>query len=97
MKFLKEISQAFQDNKKYLVDGIPIHIHLSEEGGYDKIVNIRIDKGNKKQFWTDKNYNPETRFPARIRTAAYVLFVEKYFGDFKISHLEGELSIEQIY
>ena len=94
LKFFAECSNQIRDSKDSKGKGIPIIIDLREEGGYSGKIKVRIDNYNNNQFWTDwKNEDP-TRFPARIRTVAYVLFKEKWFGEFTISHFQGEIKIE---
>ena len=94
MKFYLECSNQIRENKRYIEKGIPIKFNLREGGGYSGKIEVRIDKYINNQFWADCKRLDTTRFPARIRTAAYVLFEKKYFGEFTISHFEGEIKIE---
>ena len=94
LKFFVECSNQIRENKSSLIKGIPIKFNLREGGGYSGKIKVRTDKYNNNQFWADWNNEDPNRFPARIRTTAYVLFREKYYGEFTISHFEGEIKIE---
>ena len=39
-----------------------------------------------KSFWSEKEFNDSSRFPARIWTAAKALFTQGCYGEFKIYH-----------
>ena len=93
LKFFIECSNQIGENKSSLVKGIPIKFNLREGGGYSGKIKVRIDKNNSDQFWADWKSKYPSRFPARIRTVAYVLFEEKHFGEFTISHFQGEITI----
>jgi len=94
LKFYFECSNQIREKKSSIEKGIPIKFKLSEGGGYSGRIKVKIDKYNNNQFWADVKRLDTTRFPARIRTAAYVLFEEKHFGGFTMSHFQGEIKIE---
>lgn len=94
LKFWPEVEEEVKGKKNNLVMGQPIEISLSERGGYDYKIMVRIEKDEKETFWTDWKQVDPTRFPARIKTAAFALFRAEIYGGFIISHYNGELKIE---
>ncbi len=94
LKFYLECSNQIIENKSSIEKGIPIKFNLREGGGYSGRIKVKVDKNNNNQFWADWKSLDTTRFPARIRTVAYVLFEEKCYGEFTISHFEDEITIK---
>ena len=93
-KFLKPCEDAIRKNKKSLLAGSPILIRLSPQG-YNGKFHVNIDK-NSNSFEVDwKNPDP-TRFPVRVRAAAYALCKMGFYGSFIISHETGILTIQSI-
>jgi len=93
-KFLKPCEDAIRKNKKSLLAGSPILIRLSPQG-YNGKFHVDIDK-NSNSFEVDwKNPDP-TRFPVRVRAAAYALYKMGFYGSFIISHETGILTIQSI-
>ena len=96
LEYLQECRKSILENKISIKAGYPLEFQLSKKGGYSDRIRIKIDETNTKEFWSNKYYKDPSRFPARIKTATYVLFTENLFGEFNISHSDGELRIEKI-
>jgi len=93
-KFLKPCEDAIRKNKKFLLARFPILIKLSPQG-YNGKFHVNIDK-NSNSFKVDwKNPDP-TRFPVRVKAAAYALYKMGFYGSFIISHETGILTIQPI-
>ena len=75
--------------------GQPIQVVL-EPGGYHGHMQITIDAGDTSGFETTWAHNDPSRFPARIRAAATVLFQRACNGVFFIAHENGVMSISRI-
>ncbi|RLI69998.1 hypothetical protein DRO97_11300 [Archaeoglobales archaeon] len=93
--FLKDCERIIRQNKDELLSGIPVTIRLSPQG-YNGKIRVSIEEANFTTFWADWEYSDPTRFPARIRAAAYALFRQGCFGEFIISHKTGILTIQYV-
>lgn len=94
-KFLKPCEEAIRQNKKSLFAGTPIFVEFSPQG-YDGEIQVNIEKTNSTSFWTNWEGTNPTRFPVRIKAAAYALFKMGIYGDFIITHETGILTIRHI-
>ncbi len=94
-EFLSPIENAIQRDKDALFAGTPITVTLPP-GGYSGNIQVTIEKTNPHSFWADREYEDPTRFPQRIKVAAWVLFRQSCFGEFEISHESGILTIRMM-
>ena len=94
-KFLDNCLSEISTNKLALLAGDKISITLTP-GGYNGKFEASVVKSKPKGFDTDWDYPDPTRFPKRIRTAAFALYKCKCFGQFEISHHEGILEIKKL-
>jgi len=94
-KFLKPCEEAIRQNKKSLFAGTPISVEFSPQG-YDGEIQVKIEKTNQASFLANWDGNDPTRFPVRIKAAAYALFQMGIYGDFIITHKTGSLTIKNI-
>ena len=94
-KFLTPCVNAISQNKKSLLAGTPMSVKFSPQG-YNGEVQVKIEKTNSTSFWTNWEGSDPTRFPVRIKAAAYALFKMGLYGDFIITHETGILTLEHI-
>lgn len=94
-RFLNDCKNSIRLNRVSLLSGNPIIIKFSPKG-YDGRVKVSIEEINSKSFMTNWTGIDDTRFPVRIKAAAYALYKEGCFGDFIISHKTGTLTIQLI-
>lgn len=95
-EFLLPIENAIRGNRDALFAGTPIMVKLPP-GGYSGNIRVTIEEINPHSFWTDWEYEDPSRFPRRIRVAAWALFRQGCFGEFEISHNKsGFLTIRYI-
>jgi len=92
-QFVDEIEKAISNNKANLATGLPIKVKL-KPGGFDDTVRIQISHKPPDAFWADWNPENASWFPARIRNAAWALKRQGVFGEFEISHNNGNLAIK---
>ena len=93
--FLKNCEESIRQNKESLLSGIPLTILFSPKG-YNGKIKVSIEKKYPKSSMTDWDGSDDTRFPVRIKAAAYALFKEGCFGNFKITHETGTLTIQYL-
>jgi hypothetical protein len=72
----------------------PVQFDFKQGGGYDGSVRVRIDPSQPDQFRSDWDGSDPSRFPARIRAAATALRDCTGGGIFRITHEDGQLTIE---
>jgi len=84
-QFLSPIKNAIQRDRDALFAGTPITVTLPP-GGYSGNIQVTIEKTNPQSFWADWEYEAPTRFPQRIKVAAWALLQQGCFGEFEISH-----------
>jgi hypothetical protein len=94
-KFFEPIEQRIAEERHALRAGQTIAIQL-EPGGYNRNVRITVNADNASGFDTDWSGSDPTRFSARIRAAATVLFQGAYSGVFAISDNDGMMEIQRI-
>jgi DNA-(apurinic or apyrimidinic site) lyase len=92
-KFINKCEQLIQENKSLLMEGSVISTQFSPKG-YDGIVQVKIENDNSTGFDSNWEGTDQTRFPVRIRAAAYALFKQQCFGIFQITHKKGSLTIQ---
>ena len=63
------------------LEGRPIEIRL-KPGAYQAKSSMIVSPDDPKEFKVIATMNDPTRFPQRIRVAAWALFLEKIFGRF---------------
>jgi len=90
-KFLEPIERSIVEERHALMAGQIVTIQL-EPGGYNRKVHITINSDDSSGFDTDWSGSDPTRFSARIRAAAAVLFEAAYSGVFMISHKDGVMN-----
>src|SRR5690348_8316996 len=92
-RFFEPIERALREAHGSLDQ--PLRIVL-EPGGYgrDGIVVIRSEDPH--SFWTDWESRQPTRFSARVRAAATVLWRCGVYGRFRITHDDGVLTIQRV-
>lgn len=89
--------RAIGEQKAELLAGATIELAWPERApGYPGQVTVTILESNPKEFWSEKELNDRSRFPARIRTAAKALFTEGCYGDYEIYHKGGRLTIRAV-
>jgi len=93
--FLEQCEKVIYQKMDELFDGTPIVARFSPKG-YPGTVRVKIEKKNRKSFWTDWEYPDPTRFPQRIKAGAWALFRQKCFGEFLISHYRGTLTFRYL-
>lgn len=93
-KFLEPILDALQADREALESGRAVRIDL-EEGGYGGEVDVVIDKNNSGGFEADWKGEP-SRFPQRLKAAAWALFREGLEGAFRLAHEGGILTVRQL-
>ncbi|MDG5801050.1 hypothetical protein QA597_11830 [Marinilabiliaceae bacterium ANBcel2] len=91
-KFLQPCEEMIQMNHDALAAGLPVTVSLSS-GGYPGTISVNIDENIKHSFYTSWNNPDPTRFPQRIKVAAWALFQNGFFGEYIISHESGNLTI----
>ena len=94
-KLLSNCEQLINQQKDILLQGFPVHIQLSSQG-YNAKIKVRIDQSKHKSFDTDWESDDPTRFPVRIKAAAFALYQQGVCGSFLITHSSGTLTIQQI-
>lgn len=86
--------RLIRERRADLLAGETIEMAWPERAaGYSGQITVTIHKDNPNEFWSDKDFNDPSRFPARIRTTAKALFTQGCYGDFEIYHREGHLTI----
>ncbi|MBN1316133.1 MAG: hypothetical protein JXA42_11710 [Anaerolineales bacterium] len=95
--FIKPIENEIRNKRDILFNGQPVVIKFSAEG-YNGKIKVRISEANAETFDTDWENKDESRFPRRIRAAAYALFNTGCLGEFFITHdrKTGIIEITQI-
>ena len=93
-RFFQPIEDVVIEERDALMMGQPIQVVL-EPGGYHGHMQITIDAGDTSGFETTWAHNDPSRFPARIRAAATVLFQRACNGVFFIAHENGVMSISR--
>ena len=91
-KFLYKIEESLQNNKDRVLSGKTVTIDFSKQG-YNGIIKVNIIENNSKTFDTNWYSNDPTRFPVRIKAAAFALYRQGFYGNFTISHNTGTLTI----
>lgn len=66
------------------------------QGGYQGQVEVTIRPEPEAGFDNDWEGTDPTRFPVRIRAAATALRDARCFGRFRISHQDGNLTIQRL-
>lgn len=94
-KFFELIEQSIEEEGQELRAGQVIKIQL-EPGGYNREARITINTNDPSGFDTDWSGSDPTRFSARIRAAATILFQKSYSGVFSISHTDGVMKIRRM-
>jgi len=92
-QFVDEIEKAISNNKANLATGLPIKVKLNP-GGFDATVRVKISQEHPHEFWADWNQKNASWFPARIKNAAWALQRQGVFGEFEITHNNGNLAIK---
>jgi hypothetical protein len=95
-EFAKGIGQTIHQNQDGLLEGSPITLILSSRG-YKGDIHIAISANDRDTFFADWEQSDPSRFPARIKAAASALRELGIFGQFKISHDTGTLTIRRVY
>lgn len=83
--FIKPCAKAIRQNREALDCGSRIVVRLPRQG-YNGKVLAEIEKADDGGFLVDWKGSDSSRFPARIKAAAYALYSEQCFGIFEISH-----------
>jgi len=94
-KFLQDCEGAIVKNKNVLFQGGKISINFSAKG-YNEEIKITIEKTDHVSFQTDWVSSDPSRFPVRIKAAAYALFRKGCFGDYLIYHYSGTITIRYL-
>jgi hypothetical protein len=95
-RFLSPIERSIKDSKSELLHGRGIAVSLSPPKGYNGKISVTVRPNDPKYCWTDRTYSDVTRFPQRIRVAAWALFRQRCFGTFEIAHDSGDLTIRRL-
>src|SRR5262249_36600971 len=95
-EFIDALRDGVRLGKSRLEQGHAIEVML-EPGGYPGKWCAVINSDNPKEFKVIGTMKDPTRFPQRIRVAAWALFEEKLFGRFVIEHdrKSGIVAIKQ--
>lgn len=91
-KFLGDCEEVIAKNRDALLQRIPISISFSS-GGYNGEIRVTIEKKDHISFQADWVNSDPSRFPVRIKAAAFALFRKGCFGDYLISHYSGTIAI----
>ncbi len=94
-RFLRGCEEAIRRGKMSLLKGDPIKVEFSPQG-YNARIRVRIDQTKSETFWADWESADPTRFPVRIKAAAYALFRLGCYGTFLIKHKTGILTIQYL-
>ncbi len=93
-RFLKPSEDAVRKKEDAILRGVPISIKLSPLG-YNGKIRVNIEEINSTTFLADWESSDPTRFPVRIKAAAYALLRMGVYGEFVISHETGILTIHK--
>jgi hypothetical protein len=95
--FLPTLESALQVESHKLAAGSAVTVHLGKGGGYDGTVTVTLRPPlTHDNFESDWDGRDPTRFPARIKAAATALRNAGWLGVFRLTHKDGELSIERL-
>jgi hypothetical protein len=97
-KFLSSIETQIRRKQKGILKGNSIMIDVRDaalERGYKGEVTIELGPEEQDEFVTDWEHSDPTRFPQRVRVAAWVLHRNEIYGSFRISHNSGILMIKR--
>jgi len=94
-RFLWDCEKAISKNKNALFQCVPITISFAA-GGYNAKIRATIEKTNSMSFQTDWTSSDKSRFPVRIKAAAYALFRQGCYGDYLMSHYSGTVTIRYL-
>jgi hypothetical protein len=99
-KFHKTMEAQVRTHRGVILEGHPavtIDVRgVAVERGYEGDVYVEIDPRNQYSFTTEWEGSDPTRFPQRIRVAAWALHRNEIYGNFRISHSSGILRIKRI-
>jgi hypothetical protein len=84
-QFIDALREGVKLGRSRLEEGRSIEVKLKPRG-YQGKSPVIIDQDDSKEFKVLKTMKDPTRFPRRIRVAAWALFQEKVFGRFIIEH-----------
>jgi len=84
-RFIKPCKKAICKNREALLTGSPVEIRFSPQG-YSGQMEVSISETDAVAFEANWNYPDRSRFPGRIRAAAYALFKMECFGKYEIFH-----------
>lgn len=79
-KFLDTMERQISAYRDEIMEGRPVTIDVRDvaiEEGYEGDVSVQIDPGSQYAFNTDWEGSDPTRFPQRIKVAAWVLYRSK--------------------
>jgi len=83
-KFVVPCEKAIKEKRQALLAGDSVNVRLSPRG-YSGKIEVIILKTDAAAFEADWSSDP-TRFPQRIKAAAWALFRTECFGIYEISH-----------
>jgi len=90
-KFFEPCKKFIQNYQNQILSKEQVSINLGGSG-YEGTVVIDINENNS-TFNTDWVNSDPSRFPARIKACATMLYRMNFIGRYKISHYNGKLSI----
>ncbi len=93
--FLKPCEDAIRTIRDALLAGAPIVVHLSRKG-YPAKINVTIRKTDWVTFEAQWQSTDPSRFPQRVKAAAWALHRRMCSGDFLIKHRAGVLTIQEV-
>ena len=94
--FIKAIENGIQQQRALLLAGDSVSVELEPvDKGYERALTASISKTDVKTFEVDKDFPDPTRFPRRIRVAAYALHKHGLFGQFQLSYRAGVLTMRR--
>lgn len=95
-EFIDPLREGVKLGRSRLKEGRSVEVKL-KPGGYPGKWTVIIDSDDSKEFTVVGNMNDPTRFPQRIKLAAWALFQEQVFGRFIIEYdrKSGVLTIKR--
>jgi hypothetical protein len=92
-EYVIPIENFIYNNRRALLNKEPITIEL-KAGGYDDQILVRVREEDELGFFSSKDFRYGTRFPQRIKAAAWALHRQRCYGRFLITHKESKLTIK---
>lgn len=84
-EFIEALREGVKLRRSHLEQGRLLEVKL-KPGGYQGKWSVIVSPDDAKEFKVIGTMKDPTRFPRRIRVAAWALFEEKIFGCYVIEH-----------